>query len=435
MLSSQSLRTKLLIRLAIASAILIALFSLVIYKAISTSLYHEIEDQLLKQAKYIQATSKNYHSGQRIDSSFLKKTLNISIQIQKKPPNIDDITFVTYEDPKNHRTYMVLYYPYDFQEQTFLKITKDITSLHQLMSKLYRIIVFTNILAFLFIIFYAALLSNYLTRYITNLTKKLSSMNENMLNPIKLKNLPYEFQPLGESINMLINRIQTFVKYQKELFIGIAHELKTPLAVMKLKNEVTLIKKRSPQEYIQTIKLNIQTINEMNKMIENLLKIGRQESDQFEPPVQMDLIEYLRQKSANYELLAKNENKKIVTDFKPASYCATIQPTLLNHIIQNFVQNAIKFTKPNGTIILRTLPVFGGIKIEVIDEGPGIDETMDLFAPFKRAGDKSGVGLGLFLAKSAADAMGAKIWIKNRKDAQGAIATLFIPDKLACPLS
>ncbi len=420
--------------MAIASAILIALFSLVIYKAISTSLYQEIEDQLLKQAKYIQSTSKNYHPGQKIDSSFLKKTLNISIEIQKKPPNIDDITFVTYKDPKTYRTYMVLYYPYNFQERTFLKITKDITSLHQLMSKLYRIIVLTNILAFLFIIFYAAILSNYLTRYITNLTKKLSSMNENMLKPIKLKNLPYEFQPLGESINMLINRIQTFIKYQKELFIGIAHELKTPLAVMKLKNEVTLIKKRSPEEYIQTIKLNIQTINEMNKMIENVLRIGRQESDQFEPPVQMDLIEYLRQKSANYQLLAKSEGKNIVTDFKPPTYCATIQPTLLNHIIQNFVQNAIKFTKPHGTIILRTMPVLGGIKIEVIDEGPGIDETIDLFAPFKRVGEKSGVGLGLFLAKSAADAMGAKIWIKNRKDKKGAIATLFIPDKLACPL-
>ncbi len=419
--------------MAIASAILVALFSLVIYKAISTSLYEETKEQLLKQARYIQSTSLNFHPGQKVDSSFLKKTLDISIQIVKKPPNINDITFLTYKD-KNYKTYMVLYYPYDFSQKSYLKITKDITSIKRLMSKLYRIIVLTNILAFLFIIFYAAILSSYLTRYITNMTKKLSSMNENILKPIKLKNLPYEFQPLGLSINMLINRIQTFVKYQKELFIGIAHELKTPLAVMKLKNEVTLIKKRSPEEYIKTIKLNIETINEMNDMIQNVLKIGRQESDQFEPPVQLDLIEYLRKKSENYQLLAKHEGKNIVTDLKPSSYVTTIQPALLNHIIQNFIQNAIKFTKPNGTIILRSFPVTGGIKIQVIDEGPGIDESIDLFAPFKRFGEKGGVGLGLFLAKSAADAMGAKIWIKNRKDAKGAVATLFIPHKLACPL-
>ena len=255
-----------------------------------------------------------------------------------------------------------------------------------------------------------------------------------MLKPIKVKDLPKEFQPLAQAINMLINRIQTFVKYQKELFIGIAHELKTPLAVMKLKNEVTLIKKRSPEEYIETIKLNIKTINEMNKMIENILKIGRQEGDQFEPPVQLDLIEYLKEKSKNYQLLAQNEHKEIVTDLQPPSYTTTIQPTLLNHIIQNFIQNAIKFTPEGGTIVLKSYPTTKGIKIEVIDEGPGINENLDLFAPFKRDGEKGGVGLGLFLAKSAADAMGATITIKNREDKKGAVASLFIPNQLACPL-
>jgi signal transduction histidine kinase len=52
----------------------------------------------------------------------------------------------------------------------------------------------------------------------------------------------------------------------------------------------------------------------------------------------------------------------------------------------------------------------------VIDEGCGIDESVDLFAPFKRQGNKSGVGLGLFLAKSAAEAIGAVITLTNRED-------------------
>ncbi len=67
------------------------------------------------------------------------------------------------------------------------------------------------------------------------------------------------------------------------------------------------------------------------------------------------------------------------------------------------------------------------INVHVIDEGIGIDESLDLFAPFRRYGRKDGAGLGLFLAKGAADAMGAKINIKNRKDVKGAIATLQIP--------
>jgi len=71
--------------------------------------------------------------------------------------------------------------------------------------------------------------------------------------------------------------------------------------------------------------------------------------------------------------------------------------------------------------------------VEVIDEGCGIDESVDLFAPFKRQGNKSGVGLGLFLAKSAADALGAKISIQNRKDAkEGTVASLQLNSKLSC---
>lgn len=61
--------------------------------------------------------------------------------------------------------------------------------------------------------------------------------------------------------------------------------------------------------------------------------------------------------------------------------------------------------------------------------------SVDLFAPFKRQGNKSGVGLGLFLAKSAADALGANIILKNREDDKdGTIASLQLNSKLSCIL-
>jgi len=66
--------------------------------------------------------------------------------------------------------------------------------------------------------------------------------------------------------------------------------------------------------------------------------------------------------------------------------------------------------------------------IEIIDEGKGIDESENLFAPFKRSTESTGAGLGLFLAKNAADSMGVKISLKNRTDdTQGAIASIIFP--------
>ncbi|NPA82313.1 MAG: HAMP domain-containing histidine kinase, partial [Epsilonproteobacteria bacterium] len=243
-------------------------------------------------------------------------------------------------------------------------------------------------------------------------------------------------RPLGVSVNKLIDRIQTFIKYQKELFIGVAHELKTPLAVMKTKNEVTMLRKREPEKYKEVLKLNNQTIDEMNKMISNILEIGRQEGAQFEEPVEMDIIEFLKERANNFKMLARGEGKDIVTDLKPEKYCLLIQKTLLIHILQNFVQNAIKFTPEGKKVTIKSYPKNEGLMIEVIDEGIGIDESKDLFAPFKRFGNKSGAGLGLFLAKSAADAIGAKIDIKNRTDGvSGAVASLFIPVKSRCSIN
>ena len=256
---------------------------------------------------------------------------------------------------------------------------------------------------------------------------KLASLDEKFLEEINTNSLPIEFLPLGKSINRLINRIETFVKYQKELFVGIAHELKTPLAVMKTKNEVALIKQRDTEKYIETLKNNNNAIDEMNKMISAILEIGRQEGAQFEKLEEVDIIKFLKDKIDNFRILAHQENIKIETNLSPKKYILKTQPTLLTHILQNFIQNAIKFTKENSSLHVKSFEVKNGLTIEILDQGEGIDENKDFFAPFKRYGNKSGVGLGLFLAKGAADAIGANLSLKNRTDGiKGSVATLIL---------
>ena len=275
-------------------------------------------------------------------------------------------------------------------------------------------------------LFYALFLSRMLLIPIKILSHKLTNLDEKFLKEIDIKSLPDEFLPLGNSINRLIARIQTFVLYQKELFVGVAHELKTPLAVMKTKNEVTLLKPRESEKYIEALKSNNEAINGMNAMIGSVLEIGRQEGAQFEEPVNTDVIAFLKKLGKNYEVLAKGEEKNIALDLKPEIFNLNIQTSLLTHIVQNFVQNAIKFSPKNSTITISSRVEKSKFIIEVADEGVGIDESKDLFAPFKRYGNKGGAGLGLFLAKGAAQALGAEISIKNRENTNGAVASLVL---------
>ena len=292
-----------------------------------------------------------------------------------------------------------------------------------------------NIVGFGLVIIYAITLSKMLIIPINSLTRKLSNMNEHLIKPVVIEELPEEFESLGETINHLIARIQNYVKYQKELFIGTAHELKTPLAVIKLKNQVTLMKQRESDDYVDALNVTNKTIDEMNVVVSNILNIGRQEGAQLHKPVEVDIIDLLNKKANDFKLLAENEGKVLHMDFKPKAFMATLQVDLLNQIIQNFLQNALKFTPSDKRVSIQSKEDDVGLLIQVIDEGCGIDESADLFAPFNRQGNKSGVGLGLFLAKNGADALGAKISIKNRQDGiSGTVASLQINSKLSCVL-
>ncbi len=436
MLSEKSIKKKFIFQLIIASAVLIAIFSIVLYSYIKISILDDITSSLRKEASIILKED-------RLKSPFSKKPTSISIsdaishvadkievviRVDKEPKE----SFEEFE--KDGKRYLSIYAPYDKARSSFLVITKDITGTYSLFSKILNSIILVNLIGGIIILAYAFFLSETLLYPVKNINRKLARMNENFLEHIDTKELPTEFVSLAESINKLIDRIQNFVKYQKELFIGAAHELKTPLAVIKAKNEVTLMKERDSKRYIETLKAANSAIDGMNEMISSILEIGRQEGAQFEAPVEVNVIEFLKEKYKDYNLLAADKNIKIQMDLEPERYCILTQPTLLTHILQNFIQNAIKFSPEGSRILIKSRLNGDDFRLDIIDEGEGIDESKDLFAPFKRYSDKSGAGLGLFLARGAADAIGAKLSLKNRTDGiSGTVATIELNAKNFCP--
>ncbi len=435
MAGNRSIRNQFLTQLIIASSVLLIIFSTMLYTYIKQSVYDELSQELVNQARYIVQTFPDYDEGEKIDAKNLKKALQISARVIGAPHHFYS-SIEWRERKENGKIFLELIYPYNFKAQTYLLMEKDITSVAKMLKKILRSIIVINLISLILIVLYAFGLSAMLLVPITRMSKKLSTLNENFLTTINTRTLPEEFVPLGESINRLINRIQTFVKYQKELFIGAAHELKTPLNVMKLKNDVTLIKRREPEKYIEALQLANKTILELNEMIGSILEIGRLEGAHFELPKPIDIIDFIRKKGEDFILLAKAEKRNLILDLQPDSLPGLIQTTLLNQILQNFLQNAIKFTPEKKTILLRTRLIDDDkIRLEVIDEGPGIDESVDLFAPFKRIGNAPGAGLGLFLAKSAAEAMGARISLRNRSDGKsGTVATLIFATTPQCEL-
>lgn len=413
-------------KLIIATSLFIIALSFIFYEYTRSTIYENIQKNMLHGATRIYTSSLNNNLD--LSKSQILDDENIQISIVNNP-RLKKYKFFTFKRQNNY--YIKLLYPLNLDRKKFIQITRNINFERELLySIIFKNLFILAIPGFLLMLIYSLFVSKSLLKPIIQINKKLSNMDENSLTQIDNKDLPIEFHSLSDSINSLTNRIETYVKFKKELFIGAAHELKTPLAVMKLKNEVTLRKKREVEAYEETLQLTVKQIDDMNKMISSILDIGRAEGAQFEQNIDLDLVEYMKRKANDYRMLSAQKNI-IITFFSNVNYLDTsIQITLFNQILQNFVQNAIKFTPDDKSIAIRLKKTKDKIIITVTDEGIGIDENVDLFAPFKRFGNESGVGLGLFLAKNAADALRAKISIRNRKDGKsGCVAKLVLNKK------
>ena len=427
MLLRQSIRFNFLLKLIVAMATLVLVTSFSLYIYIRYNSNTQLQETLEQQAHYLLKNYPNLEEALHTKKDLLKNTYDTKATIVNAP-------YIHYQPKlfkvikKDEKYYLQGYFPYKFQSQDYLLLTKDITSQIELEKMVYKAVILVNIISLIVIIFYAFILSKMLIKPLKYFSNKIAKMNELKLSKIDSKTLPNEFKPLANSINQLIAKIENFIYYKKELFIGAAHELKTPLAVMKTKSQVTLLKKnKSIESLTEAIEQNIKSINDLNAIVESILAFGRAEGAQFEEAKEINIIKLLIEIVDEFEIIAIKEEKFIIKKISVKSLKLKIQPMLFRHIIQNLMQNALKFTKKRSSVEIRAFICKDNLVIRILDNGPGIPKDFDLFAPFKRSKNSSGTGLGLFLAKSAADSMAAKLSIKNRNRVSGAVANLIIP--------
>ena len=197
-------------KLIIATSLFIITLSFIFYEYTRTTVYENIQENMLQDAKAIHETSFNKNINIKTFSNN-----NTTIDIIGNT-NLSSHKFYTYEKDKNH--YIKLLYPFNIRERKFIQIIRDINFERDL---LYTII-FKNLFilaipGFILMLLYLLAVSKSLLKPIIQINKKLSNMDENSLTQIDNKDLPIEFHSLSDSINSLTNRIETYVKFKKEL--------------------------------------------------------------------------------------------------------------------------------------------------------------------------------------------------------------------------
>ena len=249
---------------------------------------------------------------------------------------------------------------------------------------------------------------------ITETTKRITQNNLN--ERVTLPQNKDELYDLSFSINNLLQRIENAMERERQFTSDASHELRTPLATLKGTLEVLVRKPRQKSEYEDKIKFSLKEIDRMTNPIEQLLFLARLETSTKKTDEPLAPLSTIVD-----EILSRHKNrisdKKLTINFDKGDVLEDLVPqyhTLL--ILDNIIGNAIKYSKAGSTVSITNTLLDTKLVCKVRDEGIGIKkEDLDkLFNHFFRSDALNhknipGNGLGLSIAKKAADAIHAEI--------------------------
>ena len=268
--------------------------------------------------------------------------------------------------------------------------------------------------------------SYFLSGNITRPLRQLSQAAEKIRQGHLKQEVPVETQDevgqLAAVFNQMSAELAANESNRQEFLANIAHELKTPLAVLQghLESMLDGVEEPEPEKLFSMQ----EEVMRLTRLVGDLRDLSLAQVHQLELHLQpVDLGEKAERAAELLEPLLEEKRLHFVKNMAPSLPVRQLDPDRVNQILYNLITNAIRYTHPGTAILLQTEPVGKRVRLIIADEGPGIaPEDLDhIFEQFYR-GDKSrnrasgGSGIGLSLAKNFVEAQGGTITARNRKE-------------------
>jgi DNA-binding LacI/PurR family transcriptional regulator/signal transduction histidine kinase/DNA-binding NarL/FixJ family response regulator len=223
---------------------------------------------------------------------------------------------------------------------------------------------------------------------------------------------------LGEEVTTVNRQLVQSNEQRTQFFINVAHETKTPLTLIQ--NYLALyMEEHKPDEKLLIIKQNIDLLldNMLNFLDVEKLQKGETiyRHDEF-----VDLSEGVRRKSALFQPLSAKKNTHVIIGAEDR-VIIRIDPLALDRILNNLLDNAVKYTQTGGRITLDVFREKDKAMLRVSDNGPGLPAVKyeHIFEPYyllsKKKSGQQGIGVGLSIVKKIVDSLGASIAVTKSK--------------------
>ena len=261
----------------------------------------------------------------------------------------------------------------------------------------------------------------WIIRPLSTLQLQLENRSEDDLHPIEYKESVIEIDAVALAINQLIERLSTTLDRERMFTADVAHELRTPLAGLRLHLELM------EQKYQVMVRPLIQRLDQMTNSVSQLLQLARvgqsfASGSYQHVDLQNDVVLPL---SEEVDTMLAQRNQQLHIDIRDTASVRG-DATLIKVALRNLIENAHRYS-PQGSTITLTQKQDNGAVLMVEDEGPGIDENKrgELSKAFVRMDSRyGGIGLGLSIVTRIAQLHQARFFLENRKGVSGCCASL-----------
>jgi len=252
------------------------------------------------------------------------------------------------------------------------------------------------------------------TRPVRRLSHALRQREEDDLTPIEASDLPLEMQPLTDATNQVMQRLQHLLDNQKRFVRDASHQLRTPLAVLKVQVQSAMRGDMPAPLAMQEIE---ETVNRATALANQMLSLAKVEQvRQLRDFEALDWAEIVRTVALDVSPLIAEKELNFEIKTQPCRVYA--HDWMLRELTRNLLHNAIRHTPPRDNLLVSIQPQGEAALLTIRDAGCGIGDALRkrLYQPFATSDTKSGSGLGLMIAREIVLALGGTIQLNNRMD-------------------
>lgn len=231
---------------------------------------------------------------------------------------------------------------------------------------------------------------------------------------------------MASELEQAFRRQRELEQARKDLIASVSHDLRTPLASMRAMVEAISDGVVSDAATVQSYCNNIRReVEHLSALIDDLFELSRLDSGTLELHLQPSSVdEILSSTIESMKAQAGNYALELQSNLKGQLDPVLVDTHKIERVIYNLVQNAIRHTPADGTILMEAQDMGQMVQIDVADTGQGIseediDKVFDRFyrGEKSRSRDYGGSGLGLAIAKGIIEAHGGRIWVESRPGA------------------